>query len=136
MPRSDAAKAQSELEERMLVQIGAFVFSFSQVEGALRSALAEALSVPGELYDAVTASYDFRTLCNARKKVAQLLKPQPHAISAADRPTPLTLPSVSRHFNNRRRRTSIACRSARTACADNQARCRGRRQWLPVVAAA
>ena len=61
--KREAAKAQSEREAATLAQIGGFVFWFSQIEGALRFALAGALNLPEELYDAVTASYDFRTLC-------------------------------------------------------------------------
>jgi hypothetical protein len=40
------------------------VFWFSQLEGALRLSLANALELPGALHEAVTASYDFRTLCD------------------------------------------------------------------------
>jgi hypothetical protein len=53
----------------VLQQIGAFVFWFSQLELALRTNLADALHLPAPLYDAVTASYDFRTLCAVTREV-------------------------------------------------------------------
>jgi hypothetical protein len=63
VPNRSAAE-QNELEEQALKNVGAFVFWFSQAELGLRHVLADALDLPFELYDAVTASYDFRTLCD------------------------------------------------------------------------
>jgi hypothetical protein len=50
-------------------KIGEFVFWFSQAEVALRFAVSDALGLPPELIDPVTASYDFRTLCSVARVV-------------------------------------------------------------------
>jgi hypothetical protein len=52
-----------ELEHWVLERIGIFVFRFSRLEFILRYALGVFLKLPGELWETVPASYDFRTLC-------------------------------------------------------------------------
>ena len=71
MSEHDPAVSQDDRETWTLTQIGAFIFWFSQIESALRHALAEALRLDWELYDAVTASYDFRTLCDVTSAAAR-----------------------------------------------------------------
>jgi hypothetical protein len=65
-PRPDTWNNQELLAFQ---QIGAFMFWFSQLELALRLELSDALKLPAPLYDVVTASYDFRTLCAVTREV-------------------------------------------------------------------
>ena len=53
-------------DSKVLEAIGrfVFVFQFSQLEYTIRVALGSTLSLPnGPIFHAVTASYDFRSLC-------------------------------------------------------------------------
>ena len=51
-------------DSKVLEAIGRFVFQFSQLEYTIRVALGSTLSLPnGPIFHAVTASYDFRSLC-------------------------------------------------------------------------
>ena len=51
-------------DSEVLEAIGRFVFQFSQLEYTIRVALGSTLSLPnGPIFHAVTASYDFRSLC-------------------------------------------------------------------------
>jgi hypothetical protein len=51
--------------------IGHFTFQFSQLEFTIRHALADMLNLGEELFDPITAPYDFATLCRVTKMVLQ-----------------------------------------------------------------
>jgi hypothetical protein len=70
-----------ELERWTFQKIGEFIVWFSRLEYGLRCVLADAISLPDKLFDAVTASYDFhklcevtRVACEAKFTAAQMVK--------------------------------------------------------------
>lgn len=56
--------------------IGNFLLEFSQLEFSIRVALAARLKIPDELFNIVTAPYDFAALCNVMKKLLTVLHPE------------------------------------------------------------
>ena len=71
MSSKNNKESQRDHEESTFIKIGEFIFWFSQLELALRGALSDALRLPHELFDTVTASYDFRTLCDVTLAACQ-----------------------------------------------------------------
>jgi len=60
--------------EKLWVAIGEFIYEYSQLEFAIRIALAEALPLgeEWEVFDAVTSPYDFTTLCRVTRTVLEI----------------------------------------------------------------
>src|SRR5262245_4004216 len=56
---------------RSFEAIGEFVFQFSQLEFTIKARLGAALALPDDLFDVVTAPYDFAVLCTVTSRVLE-----------------------------------------------------------------
>jgi hypothetical protein len=65
----------------MFERIGEFMCFFSQLEFVLRQALSFGLGLPKELFEPVTASYDFRALCDVTLAVCRVRWPEPATVA-------------------------------------------------------
>jgi hypothetical protein len=63
-------------EEKLLLAIGAFIYEFSSLEFNIRWALASALKLGGNRFDAVISPYDFAMLCKVTSVVLALAEDQ------------------------------------------------------------
>jgi hypothetical protein len=74
--------ARTPNRDRLYRQIGEFMFVFSQMEFALRLALARALNinVTSDAFDAVIGGFDFFRLCRVTERIL-LATPKPGRIS-------------------------------------------------------
>lgn len=94
---SQTPENERAAEEFTFRKIGEFILWFSQLELALRIALSDALALPHELFDAVTASYDFRTLCDVTLAACQF-----RCLDEATRKTMADLISRAKQMNDTR----------------------------------
>ena len=60
---------REDVDDEVFRTIGQFIYSFSQLELAIRLRLSDALSLPEPLFEVVIGPYDFATLCNVVKEV-------------------------------------------------------------------
>jgi hypothetical protein len=65
---ADASSTSQDLQ-RLYHSIGRFIFAFSQLEFLIRHSLGEALKLDNNIFYAVTASYDFATLCRVMRNI-------------------------------------------------------------------
>lgn len=72
---SDYPLVVGDVEDKMAQAIGRFIYSFSQLEFAIRLRLGDALKLSEELFDVVVGPYDIATLCNVTREV--LLRTRP-----------------------------------------------------------
>jgi hypothetical protein len=69
--RNDIEEFRKEEETKAsgFRKIGEFIFWFSQLEFTIKARLSSALQLPDELFDPITASYDFAMLCTVTAAV-------------------------------------------------------------------
>ncbi|RXG93244.1 hypothetical protein [Bradyrhizobium vignae] len=60
---------REDVDDEMFKAIGQFIYSFSQLELAIRLRLNDALKLTDELFEVIIGPYDFATLCNVTKEV-------------------------------------------------------------------
>jgi len=65
MPSEEATRGE------LYHDIGEFTFQFSQLEFTIRAVLGGALQLTESQFDAVTAPYDFRVLCEVTSQIVQ-----------------------------------------------------------------
>jgi hypothetical protein len=66
----EAMRAFHEIARKGYQDIGEFMVEFSQLQFTIRAALAGLLQLKGELFNAITAPYDFARLCIVTREVA------------------------------------------------------------------
>jgi hypothetical protein len=67
--------SEEETRGELYHDIGEFTFQFSQLEYTIRAVLAGALELTDAQFDAVTALYDFRSLCEVACQIVQQAGP-------------------------------------------------------------
>ena len=73
--QKEALRAHHEMARKGYQDIGEFMVEFSQLQFTIRAVLAGLLQLKSELFNAITAPYDFARLCVVTREVALLQLP-------------------------------------------------------------
>lgn len=76
---ADLGAAEIVRRDKAYRELGEFIFEFSQLDFTIRVALAARLELSDELFDIVTAPYDFAMLCTVTRRLMVLAWPEKKA---------------------------------------------------------